>query len=58
MVFQLDEYKKKLFNEAERLVKDEFPRKVLEFDEMLRVGKSWKLKEISSWKYNDFSSLS
>ena len=40
MVFQLDEYKKKLFNEAERLVKDEFPRKVLEFDEMLKVGKS------------------
>ncbi|PAV92101.1 hypothetical protein WR25_05767 [Diploscapter pachys] len=32
----LDEYKKKLFNEAERLVKDEFPRKVLEFDEMLK----------------------
>ncbi|CAI2348970.1 unnamed protein product [Caenorhabditis sp. 36 PRJEB53466] len=33
---ELAEYKQKLFAEAERLIKEEFPRKVIEFDALLK----------------------
>uniref|UniRef100_A0A1I7T3A6 Proteasome activator complex subunit 3 n=1 Tax=Caenorhabditis tropicalis TaxID=1561998 RepID=A0A1I7T3A6_9PELO len=36
---ELSDYKQKLFAEAERLVKEEFPRKVIEFDSLLKSQK-------------------
>lgn len=36
---ELVEYKQKLFAEAERLVKEEFPKKVIEFDALLKSPK-------------------
>lgn len=35
--FQFNEYKAELFKEAERIVMEEFPKKVIEYDNMLKV---------------------
>ncbi|CAB3402627.1 unnamed protein product [Caenorhabditis bovis] len=36
---EMAEYKKQLFAEAERLVKEEFPKKVIEFNELLKTDR-------------------